>query len=193
MGGMSLRTKLILILTSVVIATALASSTLVYLFASSRLEQRAKQRLMGTAVLLAEAIQLQFNTELRKFEYWAAMPLVSNTVLHYKDPKTQAAFDKYFSAVVAREPYSSIYLILKNGECVASDDPRRLFHPHCPKFISKRPTALAGFAGTASIGRTLLGVADDRPLVTLTAPVRHLGRGVGLFCAPAWIWGASAK
>ncbi|MCB2227882.1 MAG: histidine kinase [Desulfarculaceae bacterium] len=180
---MSLRTKLILLLTSIVIAVALTSSSLVYLFASERLEQRAKQRLAGTAVLLAEAIQLRFDTELRKFEYWAAMPLVSNTVLHYKDPKTRAAFDKYFSAVVTREPYSSIYLIDKKGECIASDDPRRLFHPHCPKVVSKRPSAVAGYAGTANIGRTVVGVADDRPVVTLTAPVRHLGKVVAILRA----------
>ena len=180
---MSLRTKLILILTSIVIVVALTSSSLVYLFASERLEQRAKQRLAGTAVLLAEAIQLRFDTELRKFEYWAAMPLVSNTVLHYKDPKTQAAFDKYFSNVVAREPYSSIYLIDKKGECIASDDPRRLFHPHCAKVVSKRASAVAGYAGTANIGRTVVGVAGNRPVVTLTAPVRHLGKVVAILRA----------
>jgi len=180
---MGLRTKLILILTSIVIVVALASSTLLYLFASSRLEQRAKQRLMGTAVLLTETIQLRFNTELRKFEHWASMPLVINTALDYQNPKTLAAFDKYFSAVVAREPYHSVYLIDRNGDCIASDDPLRVYQPHCRKFVSKRPSAVAGFAGIASIGRTILSVAGDRPVATLTAPIRHQGEVVAILRA----------
>lgn len=71
-GYMSLRTKLILILTCIVIAAVLCSSTLVYLFAASELEQRAQRRLLDTAALLAESIQFRFDAELRKFEYWAA-------------------------------------------------------------------------------------------------------------------------
>ena len=180
---MKLRTKLILILTSIVIVVALTSSALVYLFASDRLEQRAKQRLIGTAVLLTEAIQLRFDTELRKFEYWAATPLVIDTAWDYKNPKTVSAFDQYFSAVVAREPYSSVNLILKNGACVASNDPRRMYQAHCPKVVSKRVSAQAGFNGNASIGRTVLSVADDRPVATLTAPVRHLGKVVAILRA----------
>ena len=180
---MGLRTKLTLILTSIVVAAALISSGLIYLVASSELEQRAKQRLKGTAVLLTEAIQLRFDTELRKFEYWANMPLVVNTALDYTSPKNLSAFDEYFSAVVARETYSSVYLINKKGECVASDDPRRLYHPHCTKVVSKRPSAVAGYSGVANIGHTVLGVADDRPAATLTAPVRHLEEVVAILRA----------
>ena len=172
---MSLRTKLILMMTSIIIGAALCSSALVYLFAAGELEQRARQRLLGTAALLTKAIQLRFDTELRKFEYWAAMPLVINTELDYRNPKTLAEFEGYFSAVVAREPYSAVYLINKDGDCIASNDPIRVFQPHCRKVVSKRPSAKAGFSGIANIGRTITGVADDRPLVTMTAPVRHRG------------------
>lgn len=172
---MSLRTKLILILTCIVIAASLCSSALVYLFAAGELEQRAERRLAGTAVLIAQSLQLRLNAELRKFEYWAATPLVINTARDYRNPKMLSVFDEYFSTVVAREPYSAVYLILKNGECVASDDARRVHQPHCRKIVSKRPSALAGFSGIANIGRTIRGVADDRPLVTMTAPVHCLG------------------
>ena len=172
---MSLRTKLILILPSIIIAVALASSALVYLFASNELEQRAKRRLMGTAVLVAESMQLRFNAELRKFEYWAATPLVIDTARDCTNPEMLSAFAKYFSTVVAREPYSSVNLILKNGECVASNDSRRVYQAHCRKIVSQRPSAKAGFLGIANIGHTLPSVADDRPVVTLTAPVRYQG------------------
>ena len=172
---MSLRTKLVLILTCIVIAAALCSSTLLYLFAASELEERAQRRLLGTAVIVAKSIQLKFDAELRKFEYWAATPLVINTTRDYTNPKMLSAFEDYFATVVAREPYSSVYLIHKNGECVASNDPIRVNQPHCRKVVSKRPSALAGFSGTANIGRTIPGVADNRPLVTMTAPVGSRG------------------
>lgn len=180
---MSLRTKLILILTCIVIVAALCSSTLVYLFASSELELRAKRRLMSTAVLMAKSIQLRFDAELRKFEYWAAMPLVINTAWNHGNPKRAAAFDEYFSAVVAREPYSSVYLILKNGECVASDDPRRVQNPHTREVVIKLPDAVAGLGGRANIGRSILSVASGRPLVVLTAPVSHRGEVVAILRA----------
>jgi PAS domain S-box-containing protein len=180
---MSLRTKLILIMTCIVIAAALCSSTLVYLFASSELELRAKRRLMGTAVLLAKSIQLRLNAELRKFEYWAATPLVINAAWDYGNPKTASAFDEYFSTVVSREPYSSIFLILKNGECVASDDPRRVHNPYTRKVVIKMPGAVAGFRGVATIGRSLLSVASGRPLVPLTAPVSRQGEVVAILRA----------
>jgi PAS domain S-box-containing protein len=180
---MSLRTKLILILTCIVAAAALCSSTLVYLFASSELEVRAKRRLMGTAVLMAKSIQLRLNAELRKFEYWAATPLVINTARDYENPKTASAFDEYFSTVVAREPYSSVYLILKNGECVASDDPRRVHHPHTRKVVIQLPGAVAGLRGSANIGLSKLSLASGRPLVPLTAPVRYRGEVLAILRA----------
>ncbi|KIX12722.1 histidine kinase [Dethiosulfatarculus sandiegensis] len=180
---MRLRTKLILILPTIVIAASLISSALMYLFASNELEWRAKRRLMGTAVLVAESIQLRFDTELRKFEYWAAMPLVVNTARNYKNTRLLSEFDDYFSAVVAREPYSSIYLIHKSGECVASDNPIRVYQPYCTNVVSQRPSAKAGFAGIANIGHTLMGVADDRPLVPITAPIRHQGEVLGILRA----------
>jgi PAS domain S-box-containing protein len=180
---MSLKTKLILILTCIVIAAEFCSSALVYLFASSELEQRAERRLLGTAVLLAKSIQLRLNAELRKFEYWAATPLVINTARDYGNPKTASVFDEYFSIVVAREPYSSVYLILKNGECVASDDPRRVHHPHTRKVVIKLPDAIAGLRGSSNIGSSKLSVASGRPLVTLTAPVRCRGEVVAILRA----------
>lgn len=177
---MSLRTKLILILTCIVIAAALTSSTMVYLFAAGELEQRAKRRLMGNADLLAKSIQLRFDAELRKFEYWAATPLVINTAHDNKNPKVLSEFEKYFSTVVAREPYSSVYLILNNGDCVASDDPRRVHNPYTREVVSKMASAVAGFSGKASIGRSVLSVASGRPLVPLTAPVWHQGQVVAI-------------
>jgi PAS domain S-box-containing protein len=182
-GDMSLRTKLILILTCIVIAAALCSSTLVYLFASNELELRAKRRLVGTAALLAKSIQLRFDAELRKFEYWAATPLVINTARDYENPNATSAFDQYFSAVVAREPYSSVYLILKNGECVASDDPRRVHNPYTRRVVIKRPGAIAGLGGSANIGRSKLSLASGRPLVPLTAPVSSRGKVVAILRA----------
>lgn len=182
-GYMSLRTKLILILTCIVILAALSSSTLVYLFASSELELRAKRRLLGTAVLMAKSIQLRLDAELRKFEYWAASPLVINTAQDYANPKTATAFDEYFSTVVAREPYSSVYLILKSGECVASDDPRRVQNPYTREVVIKMPGAIAALSGSANIGRSVLSLASGRPLVLLTAPVRYRGEVVAILRA----------
>ena len=177
---MSLRTKLIIILTGIVITAALASSTMVYLFAASELEQRAKWRLMNTAAIMAEFFQQRFDTELSKFEYWAAMPLVINTARDCKNPRLVSAFSDYFSTVVRRESYTSVNLILKNGECVASNDPLRMYMSHCREVVSIRPGAVAGFAGIPSIGRTLPGVADDRPLVPLTAPIRYQGKVIAI-------------
>ncbi len=170
---MNLRTKLILILTVIVIITSMTASMIIYFKASSELEERAKHRLTSTAVLLAESIQIYLNSNLRKLEYWADMPLVINTALSYKHSQAQENFQAYFSSIIDREPYSSIYLIHRKGECVASDDPRRVFHPHCLKVVSKLPSALSGFSGTANIGHSSLSKASGQPLVPLTAPVRH--------------------
>ncbi len=159
---------------------AVSASFIVYSVACSELEQEANGRLMETAALLAESVQLQFNAELRKFEHWAAMPLVAQTALDYNNPKLLSAFDEYFSGVVSKEPYSSIYLISLEGDCVASDDPRRVHHPHCKKVVSKLPTAQAGFSGTANIGHSKLSVATGRPIVSLTAPVFYQGRVVAI-------------
>jgi len=173
---MNLRTKLTIILTGIVITAALASSTMVYLFAARELEQRARQRLKNTAAIMAEFFQRRFDTELSKFEYWAAMPLVIKTAQDCKNPRLLSAFREYFSTVVRRESYSSINLILKNGECVASNDPQRTYVAYCREVVRIRPGAVTGFSGISSIGGTLPGVADARPLVPLTAPVRYQGK-----------------
>ncbi|MBC8417255.1 MAG: hypothetical protein KJ573_05070 [Proteobacteria bacterium] len=108
---MSLRTKLLLILSAIVMGAAVSASMIVYFIACAELEQGAERRLRGEAVLLAELVQRRFDAELRKFEHWAAMPMVIRTALNYKDPELLSAFDHYFSTVITREPYSSIYLI----------------------------------------------------------------------------------
>ena len=105
------------------------------------------------------------------------MPLVIRTALDEKNPALLSAFDHYFSMVVSREPYSSIFLINRAGDVVACDDPRRLYHPYARDVVSKKPDALKGFAGKPSIGDTLLSVASARPLVP---PDRaRVARGTG--------------
>lgn len=177
---MSLRTKLLLILSAIVMGAAVSASMIVYVVARTELEQGAERRLRGDAALLAELVQCRFDAELRKFEHWAAMPMVIRTAVDYNDPELLSAFDRYFSTVVAREPYSSIYLINREGDCVACDDARRIYHPYARNVVSKKPDAQAGFAGTAGIGRTQLSPATGRPVVALTAPVRHKGQVVAI-------------
>jgi len=177
---MSLRTKLLLILSAIVMGAAASASMIVYIIARAELEQGAERRLRGDAVMLAELVQRRFDAELRRFEHWAAMPMVIRTALNYNDPELLSAFDHYFSTVVAREPYSSIYLINREGDCVACDDPRRIYHPYARNVVSKKPDAQAGFAGTPGIGRSLLSPATGRPVVPLTAPVRHKGKVVAI-------------
>lgn len=177
---MSLRTKLLLILSIIVMLTAVSTSMIVYRIAGVELEQGAKKRLQETGSLVSNLVQYRFDAELRKFEYWAAMPLVVQTALDDTNPELIAGFDDYFSIVVNRESYSSIYLINLEGDCVACDDPRRRLHSHCRKVISKKPGAVAGFAGTANIGKSELSVATGRPIVPLTAPVFHKGRVAGI-------------
>ncbi len=173
---MSLRTKLILILTAIVIGAVLTASMILYLAASTELVEKAEHRLRDTAELLAEMAQLHLNADQRKLEYWANTPLVVKTALEYEDPGVRQEFDTYFSAVVDREPYSSIFLLHKNGDCIASEEPKKLFNPHCREVVSKKPTVLAGLAGNGGIGEALLSIASGQPLVTLTAPVRHQGQ-----------------
>lgn len=177
---MSLRTKLFLILSAIVIVTAVSESMIVYNSAGTKLEQEAERRLQEKSALLAHLVQRRFDAELRKFEHWAAMPLVVRTALDHNDPELISAFDSYFSTVVSREPYSSIYLINLPGDCMACDDPRRILHPYCRNVVSKRPGALAGFAGTANIGASKLSLATGRPLVPMTAPVWHEGAVVAI-------------
>jgi PAS domain S-box-containing protein len=172
---MRLRTKLLLILSIVGTAAALAGSTVVYLKACEKLEQAAEVRLQKAADLLAESVQRRFDAELRKFEHWADMPLVVQTALHPDNPELTAAFERYFSSVVAREPYSSVYLITPEGDLVACDDPRRLHIPYA-KVVIKFASAQAGLAGEPNIGLTVFSRVSARPVIPLTAPVRHEGR-----------------
>ena len=178
--SMSLRTKLLLILSTIVMGAAVSASLIVYVIARAELEQGAKRQLRGDAVLLAELVQRRFDAELRNFQHWAAMPMVTRTALDYKDPELLSAFHHYFSIVIASEPYSSVYLINREGDCVACDDPRRLYHPYARNVVSKKPDARAGFAGTAGIGHSELSPATGRPVVPLTAPVWHKGKVVAI-------------
>ena len=180
---MSLRTKLFLILSAIIMGAVFSMSVILYFIAYAELEQGAEKRLKGDAMLLADLVQRRFNAELRKFEQWAAMPMVIDTALHYNDPDRPSAFDRYFSMVITREPYSSIYLINREGDCVACDDPRRMYHPYARNVVSRKADAQTGFDGNANIGRAELSPATGRPVVPLTAPVRHAGQVVAILRA----------
>ena len=177
---MNLRTKFTLVLSTIVVGAALVVSMIIFGIAYTKLEQAAEKRLTGRATLLAELVQRRFNTELRRFKLWAAMPLVVNTALDNQNPDLLLAFDRYFSTVVDSEPYSSIYIISRERECVACDDPRRMYHPYCHDVISKKPSARAGFSGHAGFGEVKLSVATGRPVLVMTAPIRHHGRTVAI-------------
>ena len=91
--------------------------------------------------------------------------------------------NRYFSMVITREPYSSIYLINREGDCVACDDPRRMYHPYARNVVSRKADAQAGFDGNANIGSAELSPATGRPVVPLTAPVWHAGQVVAILRA----------
>ena len=177
---MNLRTKLFLILSTVVMATALSASMVVYHIAGSRLEQNTERRMRQGTLLVSELLQRRFDTELRKFKHWAAMPLVRKTALDYKNPELVAAFDNYFSAVVEQESYTSIYLINHDFDCVASDDPRRIFFPLARQLISKKPGAHQAMAGKANIGASVLSKASGRPVLVMSAPIFDGKQVVGI-------------
>jgi len=180
---MHLRTKLLLFLSVIIIAATMSASTGVYMTACAELEKEAKIRLKDSTALLAELVQRRFDAELRKFEHWAAMPMVIRTALDYKNPQLLSTFGSYFSAIVSMEPYTSIYLINREGDLVACDDPRRMHHQYVRNVVSKLADAHAGFAGTPSIGLPTLSLATGRPVVPLTAPVWHEGRVVAILRA----------
>ena len=170
---MSLRKKLILILSVLVIGAALLVSSIVYLVAQAELEKAAEVQLQQSASLLAEIVQRRFDAELRKFEYWAAMPLVVNMAMDTKNDKLRAFFESYFSNVIKGEPYTTIFLVDLAGDCVACDDPRRLYQSYCRTVVSIKPTAKIAFDGQSNIGKSQLSVSTCRPIVTLTVPVWH--------------------
>ena len=170
---MNLRKKLIFIISVLVIGAALLASSIVYLVAQSELEQTAEVQLQQSASLLAEIVQHRFNAELRELEYWAAMPLVVNTAQDAKNDKLLAAFELYFSRVIKSEPYTSVYLIDLIGDCVACDDPRRLYQSYCRTVVSRKPTTKMAFNGQSNIGESQLARSTGRPIVTLTVPVWH--------------------
>ena len=177
---MTLRIKLLFILSAIVVGAAVLASTIVYDSACDELEQAAERQLKEDVALLAQLVQLRFESELRKFEYWAAMPLVIQTALKCDDSELVDAFRDYFASVVSREAYSSIFMINRAGDVVACDDPRRLYHPYAREVVSKKPGSLAGFAGVASIGESLVSVATGRPIATLTVPVWYEGQVVAI-------------
>ena len=163
-------------MSTIVVGAAVLASSIVYNSACVELEKAAENRLTEDVTLLVQLVQLRIEAELRKFEHWAAMPLVVQTALNYNDPDQAKAFKDYFFSVVKREPYSTVFIVNRAGDLVACDDPRLLYQPHVRKVVSKRSSVRAGFSGEANIGESLMSVARGRPIVTLTAPVWHDGR-----------------
>jgi PAS domain S-box-containing protein len=172
---MRLRLKLLLIHGAVILGGMTVTLVVLEKMADRALRRSAERRLRQSAALLAEQGQKRIAVELSTLESWAAMPLVVQTAADDRNPELLAAFAEYFKKETTRGRRYSVYLISRAGDCVASDDSRRLYDPHVPKVVSKRFGALAAFAGECSIGSSIFSTATARPIVPLSVPVRHKG------------------
>ena len=177
---MRLRTRLILLNSLVVLGGALLVLLVLENHARRELRCAEEQRLLAEARLLAERAQIRVNTELLNLQTWADMPLVVQVALNPGDDALRNALMTFFQGVVQREQRYSIYLFSREGECIASDDPRRVGSPTAREVVAKRPSMKQALAGQACIGESAFGIASGRPLVSLSAPVRHKGTVIGV-------------
>ncbi len=177
---MRLRTRLIVLNSLVVLGGALLALLLLEHHARRELRNTEEQRLLGEARLLAERAQIRISTELVNLQTWADMPLVVQMALHPDDDALRNALSTFLQGVVQREQRYSIYLFSREGECIASDDPRRIGSPMAREIVAKRPSMKRALAGQACIGESLFSKASGRPLVALSAPVWHKGNVIGV-------------
>jgi PAS domain S-box-containing protein len=177
---MRLRTRLLLLNSLVLLGGTLLALLLLERYAGRELRDAEEQRLLVQARLLAERAQIQINTELINLETWADMPLVVEMARNPGDDALRAALVAFLQGIVEREQRYSIYLFSRDGECIASDDPRRIGAPQARDVVAKRPSMKRAFAGESCIGRSAFSIAAARPLVSLSASVRHNGEVVGV-------------
>lgn len=177
---MRLRVKLLLIYGAVILGGTAAALFVLGDVAGEALRRSAERRLQQSTGLLAEQGEKHVGSELARLESWAAMPVVVRTALDEGNPERAEAFTGYFRGVVKRERRYSIYMFDRRGECVASDDLRRIHDPYGREVISKQPGVLEAFAGKRSIGKTVFSRTTARPVVPISAPVWHEGKAVAV-------------
>ena len=148
--------------------------------AGDALRRSAEVRLRQSAGLLAEQGDKRVGAELSRLESWAAMPVVVRTALDEGDPHRADGFTGYFQGVVKRERRYSVYMFDRRGNCIASDDSRRIGAPYARDVVSKRPGVRAAFAGKSSVGPTVFSTATARPVAPISAPVWHGGKVVAV-------------
>ena len=172
---MRLRVKLMLIHGGIVLGGALIALVVLERVAGYALHSSAEQRLHQSAMLLAKQAESYISDELYRLESLASMPLVVQTAMADQNTNRVAVFKDYFSQLVARERCQSFYLLSRSGDCVACDDPKRMYNPYARTVVSRTPSALMAFSGRSSIGKTVFSKATARPVLPISSPVWHQG------------------
>ncbi len=173
---MRLRVKLMLIHGGVVLGGALLALVVLERVAGQALHSSAERRLQQSAVLLAKQAEAYISAELFRLESLASMPLVVQTAINDQNTNRVTVFKDYFRQLVARERCQSFYLLSRSGDCVACDDPKRMYNPYARTVVSRTPSALVAFSGKSSIGKTVFSKATARPVLPISAPVWHEGK-----------------
>jgi PAS domain S-box-containing protein len=178
---MKLRTKLTIMLGTVIALGVFVSSFSIYLVAKSRLLESASQELTRDAALFSSQIKDRFNHLLLRVEAWSRSPYVQGVIAEPNNRRRVDRLNRAFLDVVESDAILQTFNLLDTkAACIASSIPSRIGLQEMQDVVSQKDDFQAALTGKSVIKGAFMAISSGRPIVSLCVPVWRDGKVKGV-------------
>jgi len=182
--NMTFRSKLLVVVGLIILASVLLSSAITYMCAERQLESMAKKEMEIKVALIAKQSEIALDTFKADIELLAELSLVRRIA---SSPGNSAIVDegnRYFQKIVKKAGvYQSINLLDRKARCIASNFPNRINLPILQQAVYGRADFHSALIGRSFVSQIFLSQGTGRPIIVISVPVRDNGGVVAILRA----------
>lgn len=182
--NISFRSKLLIVMGLIILASVLLSSAITYVCAKRQLESMAKKEMEVKVALIAKQSQIALDTFKTDMELLAELSLVRQVAVSPENRAIVNEANRYFQKIVKKAGvYQSINLLDQKARCIASSFPNRINLPVLQQAVYRRADFHSALAGKSFVSQIFLSQGTGRPIIVISAPVRDHGKVIAVLRA----------
>ncbi|HBL24159.1 MAG TPA: hypothetical protein DDZ40_08585 [Deltaproteobacteria bacterium] len=178
---MSFRTKLLIVVATMIVISVFLSSVITYVSARRQLESSAKRQMQQTVALIAKQSQIGLERFKMDMELLAESTLIHNVIRSPGNSALVREVNLHFLDIVKKNGvYQSVNLLDRDAWCIASSYPDRIGYSPMRQVVATRHDFRAAAAGKTTISQVIFSHGTGRPNIAVSVPVERDGKVVAV-------------